>query len=121
MSSASAVLDAEVHEFGIFVTLIAPGLFATDIAANLDVFTPDEDSPYRLKLETLLAQNAARMATAADPDLVAAAIETCIASDDPPVRVVVGADAEMIAKLVHDTPHDDVARMMRTFVAALSQ
>lgn len=121
LSSASAVLDAEVHEFGIFVTVIAPGLFATDIAANLNVFTLDQDSPYRAKLETLLAQNAARMATAADPDLVATAIETCIASDDPPVRVVVGADAEMIAKLMHDTPPDDFARMMRTVVAALGQ
>jgi NAD(P)-dependent dehydrogenase (short-subunit alcohol dehydrogenase family) len=121
LASASRVLDAEVHGFGITVTVVAPGLFETEMSAALDTYAVPADSAYREALAGLMAQNAARSATAADPDEVAAAIERCIRAPEPPARVVVGADAESMAKLVHATGPDDLARLLRDFVASLSR
>jgi NAD(P)-dependent dehydrogenase (short-subunit alcohol dehydrogenase family) len=44
LASASAVLDAEVHGFGIFVTVAAPGLFRTPMADQLRSFPAAPES-----------------------------------------------------------------------------
>ena len=119
LASASVVLDGEVHGFGISVTVVAPGLFRTEMSASLASFEVAADSPYRAAFAGLMAENEARISAAADPDEVAAAIERCIDADDPPARVVVGADAEAMSRLVHDTPPDEFRRLLRGFVAGL--
>jgi NAD(P)-dependent dehydrogenase (short-subunit alcohol dehydrogenase family) len=120
LASASAVLDAEVHGFGIFVTVVAPGLFRTEMAESLASYRVAEDSAYRVVFAALTAQNAARLAAAGDPDDVAAVIEGCIRDAEPPARVIVGSDAVAMANLVHDTSADDFARLLRDFVAGLA-
>jgi NAD(P)-dependent dehydrogenase (short-subunit alcohol dehydrogenase family) len=119
LASASTVLDAEVHEFGISVTVVAPGLFRTGMAEGLTSYSVGDASPYRDHFDALLRQNAERLTSAADPDEVAAVIEGCLRRADPPARVVVGADAEGMVRLVRETDPDAFARLLRRFVAGL--
>jgi NAD(P)-dependent dehydrogenase (short-subunit alcohol dehydrogenase family) len=93
-AAVSYALAAEVKQFGIRVTVISPGLFATDLIDGLTSFDVAATSPYRRFLEQMRLVQAERVKTAADPDQVGAAIEAVINDDDPPVRVVVGDDAK---------------------------
>jgi NAD(P)-dependent dehydrogenase (short-subunit alcohol dehydrogenase family) len=119
-ASASVVLDAEVHAFGVFVTVVAPGLFRTEMSESLDTYAVAAGSHYEPVFQALMASNTALRAKAADPDLAAAAIAACIAISPPPARVIVGTDAEAMSKLVHDTSSEDFAALMRDFVAGLT-
>lgn len=119
LASASVVLDAEVHGFGIRVTVVAPGLFRTEMADSRSTYRVAEDSAYQSAFQGMTARTAAEPATA-DPDEVAVAIEECLRAADPPARVVVGADAEEMAKLVHGASADDFARLLRDYVAELA-
>ncbi len=119
LASASVVLGAEVHGFGIRVTVVAPGLFRTEMADSRSSYRVAEGSAYQDAFQGMTAHTAAEPATA-DPDEVAVAIEKCLRAADPPARVVVGADAEEMAKLVHDASADDFARLLRDFVAELA-
>lgn len=122
LASASRVLDAEVHRFGISVSVVAPGLFRSEMSDALDRFDVPDGSHYGIELEALRAHNRERVAAAAgDPDEVARAIEACIRADRAPARVVVGRDAESMAALVHDTPPDDFADLLRSYVTQLRQ
>lgn len=53
LASASAVLDAEVRGFGIFVTVVAPGLFRTPMAGQLSSFPVAPDSAYAAMLTAI--------------------------------------------------------------------
>ena len=119
LASASAVLDAEVRPFGVSVTVVAPGLFRTAMAEATGSFDIADDSPYRVPLEALRAGAPARIETAADPDIVAQAIEDAIEAEHPPARVVVGEDAEAMGKLLADGDAEQLASMLRAFVRAL--
>jgi NAD(P)-dependent dehydrogenase (short-subunit alcohol dehydrogenase family) len=119
-ASASVVLDAEVHAFGVFVTVVAPGLFRTEMSESLDTYAVAEGSVYEPVFRALMASNTALHDKAADPDVVAAAIAACIAVSPPPARVIVGTDAEAMSKLVHDTNPEDFAAVMRDFVDGLT-
>jgi NAD(P)-dependent dehydrogenase (short-subunit alcohol dehydrogenase family) len=121
LASASAVLDAETHGFGISVTVVAPGLFRTAMSDKLVSYDIAGDSPYAAAFEGLREQTATRLETAGDPEEVAAAIEGCIRADDPPARIVVGADAADLEKMTHETSADDFARLSRAFVAGLAE
>ena len=96
LAAASYSLAAEVKQFGIHVTVIAPGLFATDMVDQLRTFDWPAGSPYRRVLEAMKTMQAERITTAGDPDEVGAAIAAVIAADDPPVRIVVGEDAQAL-------------------------
>jgi hypothetical protein len=71
-------------------------------------------------MAALPARAAASLEHAGDPDEVARAIEECIAADDPPARIVVGADAEEMIKMVRDASPGDLARVLREYVAGLA-
>lgn len=120
LTSASFVLGSEVRGFGIFVTVVAPGLFRTDMAAELGTASVDPGSNYRDALLALRAQNAGRLESAGDPDEVALAIEACIASPDPQARMVVGGDAQSFEKLVRESTPDELAKMLQDYIAQLS-
>jgi NAD(P)-dependent dehydrogenase (short-subunit alcohol dehydrogenase family) len=120
LASASTVLGAEVRRFGIFVTVIAPGLFRTAMAAQLDSFPIAADSAYAPMLTAVREQNATWPDEAGDPDEVARVIEECILASDPPARIVVGADALEMDKTVRESGAEDLARLLRDFVAGLA-
>jgi NAD(P)-dependent dehydrogenase (short-subunit alcohol dehydrogenase family) len=120
LASASVALDAEIHGFGIFVTVVAPGLFRTEMIEGLVSFGIAEGSAYRKTLEGLRAENTVYIAGAGNPQEVADAIDQCVRADDPPARVVVGADAQELVKLVHDTDPDSFAKLLRAEVATLA-
>ncbi|HEV8297591.1 MAG TPA: SDR family NAD(P)-dependent oxidoreductase [Acidimicrobiales bacterium] len=119
LASASTVLGTEVHRFGVFVTVVAPGLFRTEMSEALGNAEIPETSRYRSILLALREQNVTRVAAAPDPDAVAVAIEQCIRDPEPPARIIVGDDAEAMAKLVHDTDANEFARLLRSWVTAL--
>jgi NAD(P)-dependent dehydrogenase (short-subunit alcohol dehydrogenase family) len=121
LASASAVLDAEVHRFGISVTVVAPGLFRTAMSEKLISYNVAGDSVYAAAFEALREQTRSRLETAGNPDEVAAAIEDCIRAGDPPARIVVGAGTADMEKLARETSADDFARLLRDFVAGLTQ
>jgi NAD(P)-dependent dehydrogenase (short-subunit alcohol dehydrogenase family) len=120
LASVSAVLDAEVHGFGIFVTVIAPGLFRTPMSDQLPSFHVAADSRYAAMLEGLREQNAAALNRAGDPDQVARAIEDCIRASEPPARLTVGPDAADMDKMIRQSTAQDLARLLRDFVASLT-
>lgn len=120
LTSASFVLGSEVRAFGIFVTVVAPGLFRTDMAAELGTASVDPLSHYRDALLAMRAQNSGRLETAGDPDEVALGIEACIASADPQARIVVGSDAQSFEKLIRESTPDELARMLQDYIAQLS-
>jgi NAD(P)-dependent dehydrogenase (short-subunit alcohol dehydrogenase family) len=120
LASASAVLDAEVRPFGISVTVVAPGFFRTEMAEAIGSFGVAADSPYRVPFAALMAAAPARLETAADPDIVAAAIVDVIAADDAPARVIVGEDAKVMQRLVDDADPEQLATMLRDMVRGLS-
>src|SRR5262249_21153260 len=85
MASASVALDAEVSHFGIRVSVVAPGLFRTEMAEGLKHVEAAPDSPYSAELTGMRLANVERLdAAAGDPNDVAAAIERCIRADTPP-------------------------------------
>jgi NAD(P)-dependent dehydrogenase (short-subunit alcohol dehydrogenase family) len=120
LASASIVLDAEVHAFGIFVTVVAPGLFRTPMAQRLTDRPDVAGSRYAAELSALPDRAAASLEHAGDPDDVARAIEDCMASADPPTRIVVGADAEEMISMIGGAAPGEVAAVMRGHVAGLA-
>ena len=120
LTSASYALRAELSSFGIRVTVVAPGLFRTEMAAALGQDRrPDPSSPYHAALQGLRGQDEGRLDAAGDPDEVAVAVEDCLVNADPPARIVVGADAVNYEKLVRESSVEDFNAMLRDFVAQL--
>lgn len=102
LAAASYALAAEVAQFGIKVSVVAPGLFRTEMVEALPAFVPPPHSRYRAALAGMTEMNKQRLLTAGDPDEVGAAIESCVNSDDPPIRVTVGADAAALQAMASD-------------------
>jgi NAD(P)-dependent dehydrogenase (short-subunit alcohol dehydrogenase family) len=97
----SDALAAEVAPLGIKVTLIQPGLVATPFLSNLDTAAaaqPDYDQTVRKAQEAIGALPASAFTSA---ERIAAGIRTAVASDNPPLRLALGATgaSEMRAAL----------------------
>jgi NAD(P)-dependent dehydrogenase (short-subunit alcohol dehydrogenase family) len=97
----SDALAAEVAPLGIKVTLIQPALVATPFLGNLDTAAatePDYDQTVRLVQQTIGSLPASAFASV---DRVAAGIRTAVDSDNPPLRLALGATgaSEMRAAL----------------------
>jgi NAD(P)-dependent dehydrogenase (short-subunit alcohol dehydrogenase family) len=121
LASLSAVLDAEVRGFAVLVTVVAPGLFRTAMAEQLPSYQVSGDSPYAAAFEALHDATTADLEQAGEPDEVARAIEECIRAADPPARIVVGADAEEMAKTVRESSAEEIAGLLRESVANLTR
>lgn len=94
----SESLHYELRHFGIRVVIIEPGEIATSFADNVRRF--GEDAPPWDELRT--QWDAAFGKLGGDgplpgPELVATAIADAVEADDPPLRVPVGPDAELVA------------------------
>lgn len=121
LASASFVLDAETRVFGVKVTVVAPGLFLTPMAEALATYSAPPGSPYEARFAAMIAQQPSRLPDAGDPDVVARAIEECLDAQDPPFRIVVGADAEAMDKIARDAGPERLAQIIREYVESLGQ
>ena len=85
---------AEVRPFGIRVSIVSPGVFATGIGGKLWPASRNTDEPSyaRTVAETIGDWN--RIVTGRDPIAVAEAIAECLHGENPPARVFVGRDCE---------------------------
>ncbi len=94
LEAIGQTLAQEVAELGIKVTNVAPGAMRTDYAGRSLVVTsahiPDYDGAGHLA-KTVLADQAGR--ESGDPDLVARAILRAVDAREPPMHLVLGADA----------------------------
>ena len=120
MASLSMVLGAELQGSGIFVTVVAPGLFVTGMSEQLPFARVADDSRYAAVFEKLRNESALELATAGDPDEVARAIADCVGSDQPPARIVVGADGIAMDETVRKASAEALATMLREYVASLT-
>ena len=120
MASLSMVLGAELQGSGIFVTVVAPGLFVTGMSEQLPFARVADDSRYAAAFGKLRAESALELATAGDPDEVAQAIADCIGAEQPPARIVVGADGIAMDETVRKASAEDLATMLREYVASLT-
>jgi NAD(P)-dependent dehydrogenase (short-subunit alcohol dehydrogenase family) len=120
LASLSMVLGAELHGSGIFVTVVAPGLFVTGMSEQLPFSRVATDSRYAGAFEKLRAESAMELATAGDPDEVARALAECIAAAAPPARIVVGADGIAMDATVRNATAEDLASMLRDYVTSLT-
>jgi short-subunit dehydrogenase len=85
-------LALEVASLAVKVTIVAPGIFATDFAATSHRVAPNET--YAATVGTFFSEFAGQPAEAfGKPSSVAEAILTVVAADEPPLRIVVGKDA----------------------------
>ena len=121
LANASVAIDAEVHAFGISVSVIAPGLFRSAMADALPSHDFGPDSLYRAASKTLQSQNRERLGSAGDPDDVARAVVDCVHNPKPPARVIVGLDALGMDRLVHDATSDDLRQMLRDYCTQISE
>jgi NAD(P)-dependent dehydrogenase (short-subunit alcohol dehydrogenase family) len=90
-------LAYEVAPFGVTVTLVQPGNFATDFTASRKVAeaaTPD--SPYAAAMEKAVAAMERDERNGAPPSQVAAAVQRVLTARKPPRRVSVGKASERI-------------------------
>lgn len=95
----SEVLSREVAPLGIKVTLIEPGSFRTDWGgSSMSIPEPSED--YRGVLEGRLEYHNRAGNEPGDPAKAAQAIMTIVNAEDPPLRLLLGKDAVLIARRV---------------------
>ncbi|WP_416050879.1 oxidoreductase [Cupriavidus basilensis] len=94
LEGINEALSKEVRPFGIKVTAIEPGAFRTDWAGRSLQRTVRTIEDYAATLEPLSAARAARSGKQpGDPRKAAQAILKVVASDRPPVHLLLGTDA----------------------------
>ncbi|HUC36448.1 MAG TPA: SDR family NAD(P)-dependent oxidoreductase [Acidimicrobiales bacterium] len=90
----------EVEPFGIFLTLVEPGNFATDFTASRRMAAAaDADGTYREALRKAVAVMEHDEANGAAPAQVAATVQKVLESGHPPRRVSAGKAGERIGLL----------------------
>jgi NAD(P)-dependent dehydrogenase (short-subunit alcohol dehydrogenase family) len=90
LEGISQALAQEVAGFGVRVTLIEPGGFATDWGGS-SARRSDPLPDYDAVREQVMAQRRQRLATPGDPKASAAAVLAVVDADEPPLRVFLGA------------------------------
>lgn len=108
VEAISESLHYELGHFGIRVVIIEPGNIATNFGDNVQRYGEDVGPWDELRAEWDTAfDTLGGGEEPPGPELVATAIADAIEADDPPLRIPVGADAELIAA-VRDA-NDDAA------------
>jgi NAD(P)-dependent dehydrogenase (short-subunit alcohol dehydrogenase family) len=97
LEGISQSLAQEVAQFGIKVTLIEPGGFATDWAGSSSS-TSEPLPPYAEYHEQVQEQRRQRVGTPGDPNASAAAVLRVVDADEPPLRCFFGTAPISIAK-----------------------
>jgi short-subunit dehydrogenase len=85
-------LALELAQIGVTVTIVAPGIAATDFAASAHRVQPNDT--YAPTVGVFFREFAAQPREAfADASSIVDAIQTAVAADEPPLRIAVGTDA----------------------------
>jgi NAD(P)-dependent dehydrogenase (short-subunit alcohol dehydrogenase family) len=108
VGAISESLAAEVAPFGVKVTVVEPGAFATNFRNSLDVVKPS--APYA-GLAQRLKQGIA-MITLGDPRHAAGAIVRAADSSDPPLRLVLGERAAGGMRAALERQIEELARWL---------
>lgn len=94
LECATETLAVELKQFGIRVAAVEPGFFVTPILDKaLDAWSERDPSPYEDIERRMKDLYAAAGQNGGDPADVAAIIEESVATNEPKLRWVVGADA----------------------------
>lgn len=89
----------ELRPYGVRMSIVRPGAFRTDIWQSR-IYRPEPGSGSDLRLAEALAANwAAAADRAADPAVVASAVERALTAAEPKLRYTVGRDARQAAAL----------------------
>jgi NAD(P)-dependent dehydrogenase (short-subunit alcohol dehydrogenase family) len=105
----SSVLAQEVAPLGIKVTVVEPGGMTTDWAAS-SMTIPPISEPYQQTVgERARALRSNSGAEASDPTKVAEAIRVLSDAEEPPIRILLGADAVQYAAVVEKALADSDA------------
>lgn len=98
LEAASESLALEMKPFGIRVAIIEPGFFNTPIIGKAtSTIGFDETSPYLVTERRMHAIYSSATVNGGDPRVVAEAIEHAISTNEPKLRYLVGADAQVFA------------------------
>ena len=94
LEGISEALAKEVRTLGVRVTALAPGQFRTDWAGRSMDRAPRSIDDYDAVIDPIRAARQAKSGRQpGDPARAAAALLELVASEDPPVRLYLGADA----------------------------
>jgi NADP-dependent 3-hydroxy acid dehydrogenase YdfG len=100
-------LHYEIGHFGVRAVVVEPGAIDTDFGAN-ERHSGEDTPPYdELRREWDAAGDKLTGGNPPGPELVAVAIADAIEADDPPLRIPVGEDAEMVVAVRESS--DDAA------------
>lgn len=94
LQGISEVMRAEMAPFGVHVTSLCPGSFRTDWAGRSMVRTERSIPDYDALFDPIRAARQEKSGKqTGDPDKLAAAVLSLIASDNPPPQLLLGSDA----------------------------
>ncbi|MGW3604826.1 SDR family oxidoreductase [Micromonospora sp. NPDC005161] len=105
LEGMSEALAAEAAGFGVKVTIVQPGGYWTDLYTSSTATTPN---PAYDSLRAELEKQWADGSIDSEPRLAAEALMTLVASDDPPLRLLLGS-------MVYDLAFDISQRRMETW------
>ncbi|AJY47371.1 oxidoreductase [Martelella endophytica] len=94
LQGISEVMRAEMAPFGVHVTALCPGSFRTDWAGRSMVRTERSIADYDALFDPIrTARQEKSGQQLGDPDKLAEAVLTLVASDNPPPQLLLGSDA----------------------------
>ena len=96
VEALSESLHYEVGHFGVRVVIIEPGAFATAFGDNARRHGEDSPPYDELRRQWDAASEVLAGGAAPGPEPVAVAIADAIEADDPPLRIPVGEDAQLV-------------------------
>ncbi len=105
LEAMSESLHYEVGHFGVRVVIIEPGAFRTAFGDNARRHGEDTPPYDELRRQWDASSEVLAGGEAPGPELVAVAIADAIEADEPPLRIPVGDDAEMVVAV--RKAHDD--------------
>jgi NAD(P)-dependent dehydrogenase (short-subunit alcohol dehydrogenase family) len=115
----SEVLAAEAGPLGVKVTVLEPGGMRTDWAGS-SMAIPPISAPYAPTVGAVAERMAGfQEGAASDPDKVAELVLRVAALDDPPLRLLVGADAYNYGRAAWQARVDEDARWEALSVSTL--
>ncbi|MFD5315667.1 SDR family oxidoreductase [Streptomyces sp. NPDC127098] len=88
LEGMSEALAAEAARFGVRVTIVQPGGYWTDLYANTTATQPD---PHYDELRAELEKQWAEGSVDSEPRLAAEALMKLVASEEPPLRLLLGS------------------------------
>ena len=110
LEGISEALGKEVAALGIHVTALAPGQFCTDWAGRSMQRTPRAIADYDAVMDPLRAARKEKSGNQPnDPAKAAAALLDLVESDNPPSRLLLGADALALVEQKLDDVREEIA------------